>query len=397
MRPDPAPLLLGIAQTLTWAATFYLLPAMLVVLIDGTGFTKVQVTGAMTAALIVSALAARPCGRLIDAGHGPALLIGGNAVAAMALFACSLTDDFTAFAACWIVVGACMAACLYEPCFAVLTRHYGTDARRAITTVTLVAGFAGTLGYPLANWLALTYDWRVAMQAMAAIVLFGSVPTTIAAMAGLRDRRPPGGVQACDGRAARAAPARLPWFWLLTTAFTLGAVAHTMVIAHILPLLGERGVAAASAVVAAMLIGPAQVAGRLGLRVFDAHLSTWAVTMVCIGGLSAALLLLLGAGGSVWLIYGAALAHGAAWGLVSIVRPTLVREVFGAAGFGARSGGVATVAVLGIALAPSLGTWLWQVGGYDLMLVVGAGCAMTGTLMLAWLNRLVRAAQPASA
>src|SRR3546814_13706767 len=69
-----------------------------------------------------------------------------------------------------------MALCLYEPCFAFLTRTRGGDARRAITRITLIAGLAGTVSFPTANLLAELFGWRAATSGFAAAILLLAVP-----------------------------------------------------------------------------------------------------------------------------------------------------------------------------------------------------------------------------
>jgi len=48
----------------------------------------------------------------------------------------------------WLLLKIGMALGLYEPAFAALTYLYGIVARRPITGITLVAGFASTVGWP---------------------------------------------------------------------------------------------------------------------------------------------------------------------------------------------------------------------------------------------------------
>ena len=56
----------------------------------------------------------------------------------------SLVDQLWQFYLLWAVLGMCMAGSMYEPCFALITRARGADAKRGIVLVTLIAGFAGT-------------------------------------------------------------------------------------------------------------------------------------------------------------------------------------------------------------------------------------------------------------
>ena len=49
--------------------------------------------------------------------------------------------------------GVGMAMGLYDPAFATLTGLYGRAARGPITGITLIAGFASTVGWPLSAFL----------------------------------------------------------------------------------------------------------------------------------------------------------------------------------------------------------------------------------------------------
>src|SRR5205814_8861047 len=65
---------------------------------------------------------------------------------------------------------------LYDPAFATLTRLYGHDARSSITGITLIAGFASTIGWPLSAWLEHSFGWRDTCLAWAALNLFVAMP-----------------------------------------------------------------------------------------------------------------------------------------------------------------------------------------------------------------------------
>ena len=380
-----ATLALGLAQTLFWSATFYLIPALILDIERDTSWTKSEIAFSMTSAIVVSALCARRVGQLIDLGHGRLLMCAGAGLASLFLFGSSLTNGLVWFVACWAGIGACMAATLYEPCFSIITRHYGSSSRRIITHITLIAGFAGTVAFPAANFLSSQIDWRFAVQIFAMMMLFVGVPL---AWYGIREieKLNPETDSALPKTKESKRPASI-LFWLIAGAFTCGSINHTMILAHLLPLLSERGVETQFAVLAAMLIGPMQVVGRLLLMINEQKLSINISAILCFVGLLLATSLLWVAGASIALICLATSLHGAAWGLVSIARPTLIRETLGGENFGAVSGSIASISIFGIAVAPTLGAGLWSIGGYDTMLMVGItlsaiGCAFLGLLIL---------------
>ena len=55
--------------------------------------------------------------------------------------------------AAWLVIGIGMAMGLYEAAFSTLAGIYGPEARSAITGITLLAGFASTICWPISAWL----------------------------------------------------------------------------------------------------------------------------------------------------------------------------------------------------------------------------------------------------
>ena len=71
-----------------------------------------------------------------------------------------------------------------------------------------------------------------------------------------------------------------PVFWLLAAAFACAALNHGILITHLLPLLADRGVAGATGVLAASLIGPMQVVGRLVMMAVQTRVSIAAICVV---------------------------------------------------------------------------------------------------------------------
>ncbi|MGI9355199.1 MAG: MFS transporter [Rhizobiaceae bacterium] len=372
MNPTPRlPLLptlsLALGQTLIWAATFYLFPALLLHFEAETDWSKTELTAAFTGSLLVAAGFSATMGRFIDAGSGSRAMIGGMIAAATILVGLSQATEYWQFALAWLLIGVTMAASLYEPCFAMLVRHLGDQARPAITRITLVAGFAGTVAFPLANWIAADAGWRLAVLAFAALVVLAALPATIFGLTQLK-KLPiaDAGTPSTNGNPKKHRYA----FWLLAIAFALTAINHGMLINHLLPLLAERGVGSVLAVTAASVIGPMQVFGRVVMIATERSVSTRATTIFCFLAMTAAIVCLFLAGAATWLIFAFIMLHGAPWGVMSIVRPAVTRDVLGGAGFGLKSGRINALSLAGSALAPFGGALIWQLSGYSAMLMV---------------------------
>ena len=147
---------LAIAETLVWAALYYSFPALLLEWERDLGWSKTELSGALTLAMVTSSLLGPMIGRLIDRGFGRVIFSGSAAVGAILLACLSQVEYLWQFYCVWFGIGVAMAGTLYDACFSVLTHTLGDQARRAITIVTLVAGFcryARFSKYAPAGWL----------------------------------------------------------------------------------------------------------------------------------------------------------------------------------------------------------------------------------------------------
>ncbi|WP_099864176.1 MFS transporter [Pararhizobium haloflavum] len=384
--PNPTRVIwmIAIAETLVWSGLFYSFPALIVWWERDFGWSKPELTGALTLAIVTSALVSPLTGRLIDRGRGPLVLTVGAAFGGLTMLLLAVVDTHLTFYLAWIALGAAMGCCLYEPCFAFLTRARGERAVQAITLVSLVAGFAGTLSFPLGHVVAQASGWRMAALVYGGLILLVAVPLMWFATRRIeRDVviEPQASTSLPSGRSSVLTR---PAFWLLAIGFTLLVMNHGVILNHLLPLLHERGIAPDTAVLAAAMIGPMQVAGRVAMMLAQRHVSMRAIMLACFVGVCAATLLLMAAGLVPALLVGFVVLQGASYGVVSIVRPAMTRQVLGSVNFGAISGAMAVPYLLGVALAPTLGSLVWLVGGYGLVLAVIFVAAVIGGV-LGWM------------
>ena len=153
---------LGTAQTLAWGSSYYL-PAILAdPIAQGLGLSRTAVFGLFSGALLVSAVLGPSVGRAIDNRGGRGVLTLSNLVLAAGLVLLGIAQGFVTLAVAWAVLGVGMAMGLYDPAFATLTGLYGRAARGPITGITLIAGFASTVGWPLSAFLNAQFGWRTA-------------------------------------------------------------------------------------------------------------------------------------------------------------------------------------------------------------------------------------------
>jgi predicted MFS family arabinose efflux permease len=353
---------LGLTQTVAWASSYYL-PAILArPIADDLGVPASYVYGALSGALIVAGLLGPRVGRAIDRFGGRELLCASNLVFALGLIVLASAHGMYALATAWLLLGIGMGAGLYEAAFATLTRLYGVQARSAITGIALIAGFASTVGWPLTSVLEASFGWRVACLAWAALHLLLALPLNVWLPRPVQSVLTPS-----TTAAASASERRTETRAMILVAYIFSATGFvSMGLSALLPtLLLELGATPAMAIVAAMLVGPAQVAARIVeasvLRRVHPIASTQLATVMHPLGWLAILF-----GGPVLAPVFAAL-YGAGNGVLTIARGTLPLAVFGPDGFGHRVGLLAMPARMIGALAPlALGLAMQGIGTHVL-------------------------------
>lgn len=379
--------LLALGQTLIYAGCYYSFPALLPDLEVATGWSKAELALGPTLAFLIMAGLTPLTGRLVDRGLGGEMLIWLPGLAALGVAGLGMVGSLAGWLALWAVIGVAQSGSFYETCFAFLTRRLGQGARVAITRVTLVAGFAGTLAFPLGHWLGRVLGGQGALIAFAGLMAF-AVPLNVLAVRQLRRRERAAGIALPPTPAGTVQAAlRKPGFWIIAAGFGAIYLNHGLLITYALVLFADRGAAAGMAALAAASIGPAQVVGRLVLLGLGARVSTGEAVLFSCGAMVLAAGLLWLAGAAPILIFAFAVAQGAGVGLTSILRPVLIAEVLGRQGFGAISGASAVAPILASAAAPSVGAGLLAWGGPGLVNAVCLGLAVFGLGLMAVLLR----------
>jgi len=365
---------IGTTQTLAWASSYYLPAVLADPIAAGLGVPKALFFGCFSASLLLQAALGPMIGKAIDRHGGRDVLVLSNLVLAAGLVWLALAQGLVGLAGAWVLLGIGMALGLYDSAFATLTALYGREARAPITGITLIAGFASTVGWPLSALLDQSFGWRGACLGWAALNLVVCLP-----MNRFLIPRPAGLVQSAAVEAATPPPAN----GMVVLAFVFGAVGFVTgaMAAHLPRLLELAGASAAAAIAAAALMGPAQVAARLfefGVlqRLHPLVSTRLALLMHPLGAA------ILGAfGGPAASVF--ALLHGAGNGLLTISRGTLPLALFGPAGYGRRTGIIVAPARVTAAAAPVLfGLLLDAMGTGALIVSAGIGLAALAALAL---------------
>ena len=386
---------MGVGQICSWGTLYYSFPQIAEAMSRELGWTKPELYGAATLGLALSGIAVYPLGVAIDRGYGRWVMGGGSIVAGLLMLAWSATHSLPLFYLIFAGIGCLQAATLYEPAFAVIARRYGAgDARRGIIPVTLWGGFASTVFVPLIQVLLDQVGWRGALIALGCvnIAICGSI--YFSAIRPARDVVPaapalPAHAAPDKKRGALALAAGNPAFWALAISFTAYTATYSAFMFHLYPMLGERGLTPASAVVVIGCVGPAQVAGRVLIWMLarQASVPRMGAVVVAIFPLAFAAMAFLPP--TLLAMCAVTVLYGAANGVMTLVRGMAVPEMLTREAYGAVNGAITAPSFVARAMAPAGAAALWAAtGGYDGVLaaiVAGAIIAAVGFWLAAFL------------
>ncbi|MBM3609702.1 MAG: MFS transporter, partial [Alphaproteobacteria bacterium] len=262
------------------------------------------------------------------------------------------------------------------------------------TLLSIVAGLSSTVVVPVVSVLMAWYGWRTALIALAlmqffgpacinAWVLRGTVGSRTAEFARRKasaDAGRPSGLASMNISPLRSAMRRSA-FWALAIAASVHWFVITAMNVHIMPLLQQRGVSTEMAVLIFSINGPAAVAARLALHMFDRNGTGCKQGRIFfpLFAVGMAMLVTIGYLGTAGLIF-YSIVFGMAAGVLMIVRQTAIAEIFGLRGYGAIAGALATVSILPRTSAPfAVALMVEYFGSYDPVIWVLTGLIILGS------------------
>ena len=368
-------------EIVSYGVLYYAFPVLAGDITASTGWSRPAVAAAFSAGNLTGAATGILAGRLIDR-YGPRpVMTAGSILATVAVAAIAMAPGYGWFVAAWLVAGVAMAGVFYPPAFAALTGWYGPGRVRALTTLTLAAGFASTIFAPLTATLAGHLTWRGIYLVLAVVLAAITIPAHALALRlpwhrQHRDRAAPGGA------ARQVLVSRT--FLVLATSMTLSAFALYAVVVNLVPLLTGRGLSPSTAAWALGLGGAGQVAGRLCYQSLVAHSSVRGRALAIMTAGAGTILLLAVLPGPPALLVAVAVLTGAVRGLFTLVEATVVSDYWGAAGYASLNGVFNAPLTAATAIAPTAGAALAAVaGGYRALFVILAGTsALSAALVL---------------
>jgi len=338
-------IVLAITETISWGVVYYAYSVIITTLEGEFGWSRAQVTGAFSLALLISGGMAVPVGFWLDRHGARTLMTVGSIAATILLVALARVQTLTQLYLVWIALGITMATILYEPAFVVVAKWFQHRRSTALMVITLAAGFASTIFLPLTARLVTLYGWRQGMLWLALLLGLTTIPLHALVL-----RRSPEAVgQTVDGvpttvdAETKAAPSNAPLtvrdvlrnsaFWWLVLALSLGTMSAIGIRVHILPLLEDRGFDPVYAAWIGGLIGAMQVFGRILYAPTGGRISsTGMVAFIYVAqAVAFGILLLVPTIGGVWTFV---VLFGAVHGAMTLARPAILADRFGSTHYG---------------------------------------------------------------
>ena len=390
-----AVLALGITQITAWGTSYYCLGVLAGPISQDTGWSRGFVFLGFTVALLAMGLVSSMVGRTIDRYGARAVMTLGTLLVSAGLLALAHVRSEAAYLAVWGFLGLGMRLCLYDAAFAALVQVTPSRGRMAISYLTLFGAFASSVFWVVGHALNEQVGWRQTLVLFALINLAVCLPLHWLGLARRETAKGEAGPTGVPPVSPDGAPlegrARGVAIVLFALIMSLNGFVFGVISVQLIPLLEAAGLATAAAVWVASMKGVAQFGGRMVEILFARNLRAITVGRIAIGLLPASLLLLLTGTGSLAMVVAFTLLMGASQGVITIVRGAVPLALFGAKGYGAVLGVIATPVLVVNAAAPTVFAWIvdrWGWGAARGSLLVGSSAAwLAMELMSRWYER----------
>jgi MFS family permease len=345
---------LGVTQIVGYGTLFYSYSILAPTVAAELAWSSQWVFAILSASLLASAILAPFAGRWADKFGAGRLMVPGSLAAAGALLLCAAVPGRLGFAIGVLAMQLASCFVLYSTAFVAIVQLGDRNAQRSITHLTLIAGFASTLFWPLTTMLHEQFRWREVLAIFAALNLGLCFPIHVW-LARLPNHIDKAGHK--DTFAAATDTGHRPhagWstiFLLMLAGFFIEGFVLSAILVHMVPLTAAIGLGTAGVFIAS-LFGPAQVASRFINMLFGRDVPQIWLAVGATGSLAAGLAVLLITAPSITGAILFAVLFGFGSGLMSIVGGTLPLELFGRAGYGAHVGWITAARQFSSAFAP---------------------------------------------
>ncbi|MBI15340.1 MAG: hypothetical protein CL782_03685 [Chloroflexi bacterium] len=378
---------LSIAETLTWAGLFYIFPASILKWTENFNWSISEISIGFSIALIASGTGGLISGRLIDKGLARALMPSSIVLGSLLISLIPSITHLWQFYLIWFLIGFCLSGCLYQACFSYITSRYKENAKNPIVMITLFAGFASTICYPVSTKLSDLYGLNISTYIIsivlclfvAPLMWYSIYPTNLPSTQ-------KESVKIDSIKKSLFPILKNPIFWGLLMTFAAFHANQSMIVSQIFPLLNSQNLTSNQVLLFASLIGPMQVTARLIFFLIEfitkKDIPISLICSICLTMLALSSFMLFINDTSLVLITIFIILQGGPYGMVSILQPLLTAQLIGRINFGILSSMVGIGFILGSASGPGIAGWIAETWSYNTVLITTTFIALTGLIFL---------------
>lgn len=390
----PAVFGLGVTQMVGWGTSFSAMAVLGVRIADDLALARESIFAGITIMLIISGALSPLCGRHLDR-HGPRdMMAAGSLLGAVALTLMAVSTGPLLFWLGWVCFGAYVAMGLSNVVVPATVMIAGSNARRAVTGLSIVGGTTSALFLPLTAWIDAHVGWRMTLLIFALLHLLVALPILLSVLPPVRPERQPS-QETSDTPWTGIIPEHLHAraFWLIVAWSCFEGMLVWGFNMQSIDILRGSGLSTEAAIAAWMFSGPCQALSRM----FEFALAgrypimVTALLSVALAPLGFAIVFMSGLSWTTaaWL----AIFYGLGHGLYTIARSMLPLRLFGLETYGATMGRIALPQSLCNAVAPILFAALIYRAGAEWALAVSAVVTLGSVFAVTMLAHTVRQAE----
>lgn len=365
----------------------YLFSALLLTWENELGISRSNLTFIYSLGLVVHSLLLPFLGKIVDRNLSFPMMWISPILLGLSVIYLSLVDTHGGFLVAWILVSATSGGCLYTILFSVITINLKSKAKTSIAIITLFAGFASTYTFPTATYLTEQYDWRFTVFIFGIINILISSPANYFGFKNIIRKEFKNFEKQNNQNSKLKIILKDYRFWLFSFSlfvigFNIGAITT-----HVIPMLQEKGMSLSLAVLTASMFGPGQVIGRILVMIFGGNKSNLKLFVICFYSMVVGMIFLYFININHYLAFLFVLFNSSAYGSMAILKPLVQNNTFGQKNFGNIHGILALQYMIGSILGPWIGSLVWNIGGYDLLILVFLILAIIGNVTAIFLNK----------
>lgn len=139
---------LAVTETISYGVLYYSFAAFLLPMQHSLGFSQATLTGAFSLSVLLTGAGAIPAGAWLDCCGARGLMTAGSLLGAGCVLVWARAGDVAGLYLAFAGIGLAGAAVQYQPAFATVNAYFDAQRRKALLTITMVAGLASTVFLP---------------------------------------------------------------------------------------------------------------------------------------------------------------------------------------------------------------------------------------------------------